>query len=249
MKLIRLNPRSSGTRHQLNLTKSLLSKNNNILKNLSLKVKQSSGRSNITGHITTRHKGGGCKKKFRKIQFTNFNTKSILLVINYDPYRNAFISLNFDFLTKQFFYSSTTQATFPGTILVCHKKNSELYFGNRSRLLNFPIGVFINNLNNNSFSFQFAKFARAAGTYCQIIQKQKTKVQIRLPSGKFILTKADLFATFGRVSNIKYNLTILGKAGRNRLKGVRPCVRGIAMNPVDHPHGGRTNGGRPSVSP
>lgn len=248
MKLLHLNPVTPGTRHQLNLTTNLLAKSS-IIKTLSLKLKKNVGRSSNTGHITTRHKGGGCKKKFRKIRFNNFITKSIVLMIAYDPYRNSFISLNFDFSAKLFFYSIATQALFPGTITLCQSMPVELYFGNRASINYFSIGSLVSGVCHGRFKNELAKYSRAAGTYCQIIQKKKKKVQIRLPSGKFILLSKHSFATFGRVSNIKYNLRIVGKAGRNRLKGVRPTVRGIAMNPVDHPHGGRTNGGRPSVSP
>lgn len=249
MKLQNLNSRTPGTRHQLNLSKNLLSKKNTILKHLNFKVLEHSGRSSLTGHITTRHKGGGCKKKFRKIKFNNFNTKSIILMTSYDPFRNSFISLNFDFLSKVFFYSLAIQTTFPGTIIVCNKKNSELYFGYRSELNNFPIGVLVNNVSYSFLGNKLGVFGRSAGTFCQIVQKVQNNIQIRLPSGKFVIIKQNLFATFGRVSNSKFNLTVIGKAGRNRLKGIRPSVRGIAMNSVDHPHGGRTNGGRPSVSP
>lgn len=248
MKLQNRNGITPGTRHQLNLSKSLLVKTT-ILKNLNFKILEHSGRSSITGHITTRHKGGGCKKKFRKIKFNNFNSKSIILMTSYDPFRNSFISLNFDFVSKIFFYSLGVQTTFPGSITICNSKNSELYFGCRSELNNFPIGVFVNNVSCNALGNSLGVFGRSAGTFCQIIQKFQNNVQIRVPSGKFVTIKSNLFATFGRVSNSKFNLTVIGKAGRNRLKGVRPTVRGVAMNPVDHPHGGRTNGGRPSVSP
>lgn len=249
MKLIKLNPKTPGTRHQLNLTKNLLAKNNSILKNLNYKIQTYGGRSTLTGHITVRHRGGGCKKKFRKIKFNNFDTIAVVLMIHYDPYRNSFISLNFDIILKKFFFSSAVQTTFPGSIILCNKKNSELYFGNRSLLINFPIGILVHNVSASIGDKSIAKFSRSAGTYCQIVQKKEKKVKIRVPSGKFISIDTNLFATFGRVSNIKSNLTISGKAGRNRLKGVRPHVRGVAMNPVDHPHGGRTKGGRPSVTP
>lgn len=249
MKLLKLNYQTSGTRHQLNLSKNLLAKNNNIVKILNFKLSERAGRSTITGHITVRHKGGGCKKKFRKVKFNNFDTKSFILMINYDPYRNSFLALNFDFISKFFFYTSAVQCLLPGAVTICGSQNSELNFGNRSQLFNYPIGVLINNVSTNFFSNKLSVYGRSAGTFCQIIQKYKNKTQIRVPSGKFITLSNNLFATLGRVSNFKYNLTVTGKAGRNRLRGIRPCVRGIAMNPVDHPHGGRTNGGRPSVSP
>lgn len=248
MKLIKLNPKTPGTRHQLNLTKNLLSKNNNIFKNLIYKIKAYAGRSSQSGHITIRHRGGGCKKKFIKIKFNNFNAVSIVLMISYDPYRNSFISLHFDLLVKCFFFSTAVQTTFPGTLITCKKKNSILYFGNRSLLSNFPIGTLVHNLSLSINHQSVAKLSRAAGTYCQIVQKTKN-FKIRLPSGNFISIATNVFATFGIVSNMKCNLTVSGKAGRNRYRGIRPSVRGIAMNPVDHPHGGRTNGGRHPVTP
>lgn len=249
MKLIHLNPKTPGTRHQLNLSKNLLAKKNNIYKNLKYKIQTYAGRSSQTGNITVRRRGGGCKKKFRKIKFNNFNTLALVLMINYDPYRNSFISLNFDVLLKTFFFSNAVQTTFPGTILICNKKSSELYFGSRSLLSNFPIGILVHNVSLNIGGTSEAQISRSAGTYCQIVQKKEKKTKIRVPSGKFISIDTNLFATFGRVSNIKSNLTVSGKAGRNRLKGIRPHVRGVAMNPIDHPHGGRTKGGRPSVTP
>lgn len=97
MKLIKLKPKTPGTRHQLNLTKNLLSKQN-ICKDLIYKIQTYAGRSSQSGHITVRHRGGGCKKKFIKIKFNNGDILALVLMIHYDPYRNSFISLNFDFL-------------------------------------------------------------------------------------------------------------------------------------------------------
>jgi len=85
--------------------------------------------------------------------------------------------------------------------------------------------------------------------FCQILQKSFTSIKVRLPSSKIIEVSPNTYGTVGILSNLQHNLVYLGKAGRNRLKGKRPTVRGVAMNPVDHPHGGRTNGGRPSVTP
>jgi large subunit ribosomal protein L2 len=114
-------------------------------------------------------------------------------------------------------------------------------------LINFSAGNLIYNLSLKPDGS--AKYSRAAGTYCQLIQKNLIISKLRIPSGKIIEISSNVFASLGRVSNLKHNLTVTGKAGRTRLKGFRPIVRGIAMNPVDHPHGGRTNGGRPSVTP
>jgi len=249
MYLKKLNPTSSGTRHQFNLMKNILSKNNNIAKKLTFKIKIKAGRSIKTGQITVRHKGGGCKKQFKKIKFNSFFTKNIILMVNYDAYRNSFISLNFDFLVKKFFFSTSVQGLLPGSLITSSKKNLDLFLGNSTFLFNFPISAFIHNVHKKNYIKSLAIFSRAAGTYCQIIQKYKNQIQICLPSGRFIFIKSDTFAALGKVSNTKFNLRVLGKAGKNRLKGCKPKVRGIAMNPIDHPHGGRTNGGRPSVSP
>lgn len=246
MQLISKIPITPGIRHQINLTKNLLAKNKNIFKNLNYKIKIHAGRSTQTGHITIRHRGNGCKKKFLKRKFLNFKVMALILMVMYDPYRSSFISLCFDIVLKFFFFSPATQTTFPGSIIVCNKKKFDLYFGNRSFLNNFPVGVLVHHvcMKNSEPSV-----CRSAGTFCQIIQKKNNDVKIRVPSGIFISLKTNLFATFGRVSNLKYNLTIIGKAGRNKLKGIRPNVRGVAMNPVDHPHGGRTKGGFHPMSP
>ena len=113
---------------------------------------------------------------------------------------------------------------------------------------NIPTGSLVHSLTSSQNTHKTC-FARAAGTFCQIIQKGVSTNKVRLPSGLICTVPKDAYATLGVVSNAQHNSIYLGKAGRNRLKGIRPCVRGIAMNPVDHPHGGRTNGGRPSVTP
>jgi large subunit ribosomal protein L2 len=110
-----------------------------------------------------------------------------------------------------------------------------------------PVGVLVHNLTISAFSN--SKYSRAAGTFSQIIQKKEKNIFLKISSGKIIMLNEQNCATFGRVSNLKHNLIVTGKAGRNRNLGIRPTVRGVAMNPVDHPHGGRTKGGRPSVSP
>jgi len=247
MKLIKLRPKTPGTRHQIKLSKNLLSKSNYLYKNLINKLFKSSGRSSQTGHITTWHRGKGCKKRFRIINFSNNISKAINITTVYDPFRNSFITLSFDFLSKKFYYFLASHTSFPGTITYCHPQNSELFFGNRSLLVNFYAG---NLLYNLSISLEnIAKYSRSAGTFSQLLQKSKFQTQVRLPSGKILNLNSNLYASLGRVSNLKYNLTVLGKAGKNRLKGFRSIVRGVAMNPVDHPHGGRTKGGRPSVTP
>jgi len=119
--------------------------------------------------------------------------------------------------------------------------NFDLKLGDRTLIKNIPAGSFINNVSVNYLVR--AIYIRSAGTFGQIIQKGKDSFKIRLPSGNILTTSNLATATLGGVSNIKYKDTCIGKAGRNRLLGIRPTTRGVAMNPVDHPHGGKTNGG------
>lgn len=248
MKLIKLKPITSGMRHQLNIKKNLLSKTNKILKNSILGVKKFAGRSSLNGKISVWHKGGGCKSNFRKINFSNNASESIVVCIMYDPKRSSFISLNFDLHKKYFFQTLSTNLIYPGSLISCTSVQKDLSLGNRTMLKNIPTGSLIHSLSSSLNSNKVC-FARAAGTFCQILQKSFASIKVRLPSSKIIEVSPNTYGTVGILSNLQHNLVYLGKAGRNRLKGKRPTVRGVAMNPVDHPHGGRTNGGRPSVTP
>jgi len=247
MNLIKLKSITNGTRHQLNIQKNLLSKKTNILKSIRKGSKNQSGHSCSTGRITVRHKGGGCKKIYRKILFDDVTFLAIVIAIEYDPYRSSFISLNYDFVNKFFFYSLSTDCVTVGSLISSNQSFSELRLGFRTLLKNIPTGTIINCLSLQDD--KKIKYIRAAGTFGQLIQKNLYNCHIKLPSNKIIVVSSDSYATIGVISNMKNNLVVIGKAGRSRLMGKRPSVRGIAMNPVDHPHGGRTNGGRPSVTP
>jgi len=247
MKIVKLNPTSNGTRHQIKLQNFLLSKTNKLIKVSSKGFKRHNGRSSTTGRITVRHKGSGCKKTYREIAFSNDNFFSLVITICYDPLRSSFVALCFDLDRKFFFSTLSTNFVYPGTILICNENQTELKLGFRTRLKNIPAGSIINSL---SLGLKHkTKYARSAGTSCQIIQKTKKFCCIRLPSGSLFNVSVDAFATIGILSNFQHNKIVIGKAGKNRIAGIRPSVRGIAMNPVDHPHGGRTNGGQPSVTP
>lgn len=245
MQLIKLKPYTNGTRHHINIKKKLLSKANKLFKQSITGFKRFVGRSSINGRITVRHKGSGCKKNYRQINFSDKFINSIVLCVMYDPFRNAFVSLNFDFDSKKFFRILATSFVGPGCLQTCTNLNIDLKLGNRMMLKDIPTGSILHSLSLKSG----AKFARSAGSSFQIIQKGKTTCKVRLPSGTIKDVGITAFGTIGSVSNSQHNLINIGKAGRNRLKGNRPSVRGIAMNPVDHPHGGRTNGGCPSVTP
>ena len=247
MRLIKLKSITNGTRHQLNIQKNLLSKKTGLLKSIRKGCKNQSGRSFSNGRITVRHKGGGCKKIYRKINFQDFTFLAIVIAIEYDPYRSSFISLNFDFINRTFFYSLSTDAVTVGSLISSTENFTELRLGFRTLLKNIPTGTIINCLSLNKD--KKIKYIRSAGTFGQIIQKNTINCHIKLPSNQIIVVSSNSYATIGVISNLKNNLVVIGKAGRKRLMGNRPSVRGIAMNPVDHPHGGRTNGGRPSVTP
>ena len=163
----------------------------------------------------------------------------------YDPFRSSFISLNFNLTDNTFFRSIATNGVGPGSLQVCDEKNVELKLGNRTSIKEIPTGSILHSLSLEGY----VKYARSAGLFFQVVQKNQTLCKVRLPSGRIKNVSDNCFGTMGVVSNSQHALIFLGKAGRNRLLGTRPTVRGVAMNPVDHPHGGRTNGGRPSVTP
>lgn len=247
MKLKKLKPITNGTRHQINIQKSLLGKYNQIDCVNKFGYKRCFGRSKITGNITVWHKGGGCKRLYREINFGSLDYIGINIASFYDAFRTAFIFLNFDLKHKQFFRTLGTNNIYPGSFIVCKAKLKEIRLGYRTQIKNIPTGSLIHTLEIKEN--KYSKYIRAAGTFGQILQRDYRKAKIRLPSNKIIEIDIFSYATIGIVTNTQNKLTCLGKAGRNRLKGRRPIVRGVAMNPVDHPHGGRTNGGRPSVTP
>jgi len=246
MKLIKLKPNTSGTRHQLNIQKNLLSKTNKVLKRAVIGKKEIAGKSTLTGRTTVWHKGSGCKSRYRKIEYLKEDSTSFVVCTMFDPKRSAFISLNFDIENKKFYQTLSTLNVYSGSVNSFNIQEKDLFLGDRTSIDNIPPGSIVHSLTGSNGK---PLFARSAGTFCQIIQKQLGSCKIKLPSGSIISVDSNSLATLGSVSNSQHNLVQVGKAGRNRLKGIRPTVRGIAMNPVDHPHGGRTNGGRPSVTP
>ena len=247
MKLIKLKPTTNGSRHQIKIDKSLLIKNSRLFKDTIVNVKSSNGRSSTTGHITSWHKGSGKKQLYRKVDLENESKNSLVIGISYDPNRSAFVSTNFDLERKNFFNTIATNQNFPGSLLQSNSFLRELKLGFRTQLNNIPMGTIVNNISDGLNGH--SQYARAAGTSAQLIQLDKKYAKLKLPSNKILKVSVNSYASIGVVSNEKHNLICLGKAGRNRNLNRRPIVRGIAMNPVDHPHGGRTNGGRPSVTP
>lgn len=233
-----------GTRHQLKIKKSILTKKNNVVKYLIRGTQLDQGRSNSTGAITVAHKGSGCKKSLHVISFPFKTYFGLCISHMYNCKRNTFVSLNFDFNNKVFFKTLSVANMFPGSIVLSDSSLKEFSIGYKLQLKYFPIGSIINSI---SFSNKIV-YGSSAGSFCQLLERKKL-CRIRLPSGNVVSLSEDLFATFGVISNDKHKLTFIGKAGRNRLFGKCSKVRGVAMNPVDHPHGGKTNGGRPCVTP
>jgi large subunit ribosomal protein L2 len=219
-------------------------KNKKIIKGF----KRFNGRNNL-GKITIQHKGGGHKRLYRLINFNrSLNIEGYVFKILYDPNRSANIALIKNNLINNFIIAPE------GLIIgqyIKSSSNANLVIGNALPLNKITIGSLIHNIS--LFPKTKGKLIRSAGTYAQLIQKIDDKyVKIRLNSGKSKLILLSCYATLGIVSNINYKIKKKNKAGRSRWLNKRPIVRGVAKNPVDHPHGGgegKTSGGRPSVTP
>lgn len=246
-KLLTNKPITPGTRHYKYTYKNFLARSNKLLKLLIFKINSSFGKSFTSGHTTIWGKNSGCKKLHRKLEFFNTNTLGIILFSTYDPNRTAFIFAVFDLLTCKFFYTLATNLLSPGCILGNKLPNYKYFLGFRYKLncqLQGSILCMINLKKNKK-----AQYSLAAGSYCQLLYKSTLSCKIRLPSNQIINVSGNCCATLGIISNIYNRFINIGKAGRNRLYGKKPKVRGIAMNPVDHPHGGRSNGGCCWVTP
>jgi len=214
------------------------------------------GRNN-TGKITVRHQGGGEKQFYRHINWSRQESSGIIANFEYDPNRSALLAKLYHPEEKNNLQTSYILA--PKGLKIFDKvtkytsltKNIALLPGDCTLIGNFEAGDFIHAVENVPNSVPI--FARSAGTYCQILQHDsKDYAKIRLPSGSQRLIPVTARATLGVIANEEHNLKVLAKAGRSRWLNRRPSVRGVAMNPVDHPHGGgqgKTKGGRPSVTP
>nr|YP_008519444.1 50S ribosomal protein L2 [Nannochloropsis oculata]AGI49023.1 50S ribosomal protein L2 [Nannochloropsis oculata] len=218
------------------------------IKHKTFSLQKKAGR-NQTGQITVFQKGGGHKKIYREVDFTRMNTTGIVEAIEYDPFRTAYIARLYDNSKRKHTYILAPKNLCIGS-LVKSGKEAEIKLGHAMPLNRIPVGSLLHNLSTSEG--KRGQYCRAAGTYAQLIQKSKNYARIRLSSGEQRLIQLNSYATLGVVSNENHNLNSIGKAGRNRWLGKRPNVRGVAMNPIDHPHGGgegKTSGGRPSVTP
>lgn len=212
--------------------------------------KKNSGRNN-TGRITVRHQGGGNRQKYRVIDFkrNKLDMPASVIGIEYDPNRTANIAL-IQYEDGEKAYIIAPQGLKDGDVVVSGSK-ADIKPGNSLNISDIPVGTFIHNIE--LYPGKGAQLARSAGSSAQLMAKENGYAQIRLPSGEVRLVRLDCKATIGQVGNIDKENVSIGKAGRKRHMGIRPTVRGSAMNPVDHPHGGgegKSPIGRPSpVSP
>lgn len=218
-------------------------------KSLLAKKKRSSGR-NSHGRITSRHRGGGHKRRYRIVDFrrTKDGVPARVAAVEYDPNRNARLAL-LHYVDGEKRYILHPVGVSVGDMLESGP-GAEIRPGNALPLRNIPAGTVVHAIELKPGGG--ARMARAAGTGVQLMSKEGNRALLRLPSGEVRYVLLDCRATIGQVGNTEAELTKLGKAGRNRWKGVRPQTRGVAMNPVDHPLGGgegRSSGGRHPVSP
>lgn len=195
-----------------------------------------SGGRNNSGKITINHKGGGHKKRYRKIDFfRNTNANQIVFGIEYDPNRNCFIASAFDILTKESSYIIAPKNLKVGDIIKSGT-NIDPKLGYSIPIAQIPVGSLIHCVSDQKNSF--GKISRAAGTFSILKEKNFSFIKIKTSAGKQKLVKPDCFASIGVVSNDLRFFTKRKKAGESRWANIRPSVRGVAMNPVDHPHGG-----------
>lgn len=200
-------------------------------------IKKKTGGRNAQGRITVRHIGGGNKRFIRLVDFKRhkFDISAEVLAIEYDPNRNARIALvQYEDGEKSYFLASVGLKV--GSKIVSSKNKIEVNTGNRSTIENIPPGVMVYNVELSPG--KGGELARSAGNGIIVQSVEGDKAQLKLPSGEIRLVSIKCMATIGQVSNPDYRHIIWGKAGRTRRKGIRPTVRGKAMNPVDHPHGG-----------
>jgi len=196
---------------------------------------RANGRNN-QGRITIRHKGGGHKRKYRLIDFkrNKFDVAGKVMSIEYDPNRNAFISLiNYEDGEKRYILHPENLKVGDS---VSTGKTVPIQIGNSLPLENIPLGTDVHNVE--LFPGKGGQLIRSAGTSAKVLAKENDFVVLRLSSKEIRLFKKECHATIGRISNSDFYNVVLGKAGRSRWLGIRPTVRGSVMNPVDHPHGG-----------
>ncbi len=212
-------------------------------------LKKSGGRNN-KGRVTARHRGGGHKRMYRMIDFrrNKFDIPARVASIEYDPNRSARIAL-LHYVDGEKRYILAPNELTVGEMLMSGEK-VDIRSGNSMPLGNMPLGTLAHNIEMRPG--KGGQMARSAGSFVQIVAKEGKKVTLKMPSGEVRTIPAVCYGTIGQVSNIDHKNVVWGKAGASRWRGIRPSVRGVAMNPVDHPMGGgegRSSGGRHPCTP
>ena len=248
MALKSFNPTSPGRRQLVTVDRSHLHKGRPV-KSLTEGLSKKGGRNN-RGRITARRIGGGAKRLYRKVDFkrNKWDVPATVERLEYDPNRTAFIAL-IKYEDGELSYILAPQRLAVGETVIT-SKTADIKPGNVLPLRNMPLGTIVHNVEMKPK--KGGQIARAAGTYVQFAGRDGSYAQIKLSSGELRLVPLDCLATVGAVSNPDNMNKVLGKAGRKRHLGKRPSVRGVAMNPVDHPHGGgegKASGGRHPVTP
>jgi len=243
-------PTSAGRRFMSGLTFDEITKDKPE-KSLMKPIKKTGGR-NHSGKITTRHIGGGHKRRLRIVDFkrNKFEIPGKIAGIEYDPNRSANIALIHYTDGEKRYILAPLGVKVGETVIASLKPDTEIKEGNTLLLKYIPLGTFVHNIEMKPG--KGGQLARSAGSYAQIVAKEGEYGHLRLPSGGVRLVNLSCLATIGQVGNIDHENITVGKAGKPRWLGVRPTVRGTAMNPVDHPLGGgegRSKGGRHPCSP
>jgi large subunit ribosomal protein L2 len=218
-------------------------------KSLLSPIKKNAGR-NSSGKITVRHHGGGVKQKYRMVDFKRqkLDIPATVKQIEHDPNRTCNIALVI-YADGVKDYIIAPVGLKVGDVVIS-SDTADIKAGNCKYLKDIPVGTLVHNVELHPK--RGGQMARSAGAYAQLMAKEGEYALLRLPSGELRKVKSDCRATIGQVGKIEHELENIGKAGKNRHRGIRPTVRGVVMNPVDHPHGGgegRTSGGRHPVTP
>ena len=248
MALRNFNPTTPGRRNLVLVDRSDLWKGKPV-KKLTEGLSKKGGRNN-DGRITARRRGGGHKRRYRIVDFKRrkFDTPAKVTRIEFDPNRTAFIAL-LEYEDGEQSYILAPQRLAVGDTVVSGER-ADIKPGNAMPLSSIPVGTIVHNVEMKPG--KGGQIARAAGSYVQLVGRDAGYALMRLSSGEVRMVRAECMATIGAVSNPDQANIKLGKAGRKRWLGKRPSVRGVAMNPIDHPHGGgegRTSGGRHPVTP
>ena len=248
MGIKKFKPTSDGRRHMTSSTFEEITKSRPE-KSLLAPLSRSGGRNN-SGRITKRHTGGGHKRRYRVVDFlrNKLEVPARVAAIEYDPNRSARIALLF-YVDGEKRYILAPHGLSVGDSVVA-SDSADIQPGNTLTIRSIPLGTWIHNVELKVG--KGGQLARSAGAYAMIAAKEGRYAQLRLPSGEVRLVMQDCRATIGQVGNLDFEKIKIGKAGRNRWLGKRPQSRGVAMNPVDHPHGGgegKSSGGRHPVTP